>query len=497
MFQNEEQTLFERLSAYAASDAVPLHMPGHKRNPAGVPFLEALGAKYDITEIDGFDNLHDPQGILKDAMARAACLWGSDRCFFLVNGSTCGVLAAVTAAAKVSGSKKLIMARNCHRSVYNAAALNDLEPLYLVPPPAEGFGFCASIPPKAVEKAVSANPGVPVILTSPSYEGVLSNIAEIAVVCHLWGSPLIVDEAHGAHLGLSPKFPGGAVSAGADIVVQSLHKTLTGLTQTGLLHLSGGLVPAADIQRELSVFETSSPSYLLMSSIDGTRALLEARGAELFRLWSDRLSRFDAQCAPLQKLRLPGHSDPFRFQSPAPGAGFRRSGLNCPSVWGFDRSKLIVSCEGTDATGAALTAALRERFHIECEMAAPAYVVAMTGLLDTDENLARFAGALLELDGEIHATAPRRPFTPAPVPPRRLSVREALSRETRTVSPREARGSIAAEYIWAYPPGIPLVVPGEELTDALIKSFSIERAAGIALKSTSGGMPRMLRVVKA
>ena len=103
MFQNEEQTLFERLSAYAASDAVPLHMPGHKRNPAGVPFLEALGAKYDITEIDGFDNLHDPPGILKDAMARAACLWGSDRCFFLVNGSTCGVLAAVTAAAKVSG----------------------------------------------------------------------------------------------------------------------------------------------------------------------------------------------------------------------------------------------------------------------------------------------------------------------------------------------------------------------------------------------------------
>lgn len=493
---NENETLFQQLLDYAASDAVPMHMPGHKRNAGGVPFLEALGAKYDVTEIDGFDNLHDPHGILKDAMDRAACLWGSDTCFFLVNGSTCGVLAAVTAAAKNSGSGKLIMARNCHRSVYNAAELNALEPVYLAPPPVEDFGFCGSISPKDVERAVAANPGTPVVLTSPTYEGVLSNVAEIAVVCHLWGSPLIVDEAHGAHLGLSPEFPGGAIAAGADIVIHSLHKTLTGLTQAGLLHLSGGLVPAADIRRELSVFETSSPSYLLMSSIDGTRALIETHGAALFPAWSARLARFDAQCNPLEKLRLPGHSDPFDFQSTAPGAGFRRSGLKCPTVWGFDRSKLIVSCEGTDSTGAALMAALRERFHIECEMAAPGYLVAMTGLLDTDENLDRFAAALLALDKDIRVTAPRRPFTAASIPPRRLSVREALVRDTRAVSLREARGEIAAEYVWAYPPGVPLAVPGEELTDELIKSFSIERASGVALKSSSGGMPRTLRIIK-
>ena len=492
----DEETLFSRLRDYAASDAVPMHMPGHKRNPAGVPFLEALGAKYDVTEIDGFDDLHDPHGVLAEAMDRAARLWGSDSCFFLVNGSTCGILAAISAAAKNSGSGRIIMARNCHKSVYNAVELCGLAPTYLAPPPVEGFGLSGSISPKDVEKAVVANPGTPVVLTSPTYEGVLTNVAEIAVVCHLWGSPLIIDEAHGAHLGFSRDFPGSAVAGGADIVVQSLHKTLTGLTQAGLLHLSGGLVPASDIQRELSVFETSSPSYLLMSSIDGTRALLETRGGELFRAWSKRLTRFDEQCNPLENLRLPGHSDPFDFQPPAPGAGFRRSGLKCPAVWGFDRSKIVVSCGNTDTTGAALMAALRERFHIECEMAAPAYVVAMTGVLDADENLDRFASALLALDKEIHATAQRRPFTAPAVPPRRLSVREALVRPARTVLLRDARGKTAAEYVWAYPPGVPLAVPGEELTDELVKALLIERDAGVALRSTSGGMPKTLRVVE-
>ena len=492
---SENKTLFDRLSTYAASDAVPMHMPGHKRNADCAPFLSALGAHYDVTEIDGFDDLHDPHGVLKDAMDRAACLWGSNSSFFLVNGSTCGVLAAVAAASKCSGSGKLIMARNCHKSVYNAAELCGLEAIYLTPPPVDGFGFFGSISPKDVEKAVTANPGTPVVITSPTYEGVLSNVAELAVVCHVWGSPLIVDEAHGSHLGFSPEFPGGAIAAGADIVIHSLHKTLTGLTQTGLLHLSGGLVPAHAIQRELSVYETSSPSYILMSSIDGTRDLIERRGPALFRDWSSRLARFDRRCTPLEKLRLPGHSDPFDFQPIAPGAGFRRRGLQCPTIWGFDRSKLVVSCEGTDATGAGLMVSLRQKYHIECEMAAPGYLVAMTGLLDTDENLDRFADALLALDKSVCATAPRRPFTAAPVPPRRLLLREALVRETRAVSLREAIGETAAEYVWAYPPGVPLVVPGEELTDELVRSFSIQRDAGVSLKSSSGGMPKTLRVV--
>lgn len=472
-----------------------MHMPGHKRNVEGIEFLEQLGAKYDITEIDGFDDLHNPNGILAEAMKSAARLWQSENCFFLVNGSTCGVLAAVAACAKLSGNGKLIMARNCHKSVYNAAELNDLTPIYIVPPSVAGFGFCGSISPKDVEIAVRENPGTPVILTSPTYEGILSNLSEIAVICHMYGSPFIVDEAHGSHLNLSPYFSGGAVRAGADIVIHSLHKTLTGLTQTGLLHLGGELISPEDIYRELAVFETSSPSYLLMASIDGTRQLLEARGAELFKAWNRRLDRFDTLVAPLQNVKIPGHSDLFDCQKIDGLAGYVKRGISSHEIYGYDRSKIIISCEGTDTTGIALMSELRTRFGIECEMAACGYVVAMTGILDSDEGIKRFAKALLELDKEIRGTAPRLPFTAAKIPTRRMSVSQASRSETATVSIKDSRGKISAEYVWAYPPGIPLVVPGEELTEETVRNLVIQREAGVSLRSSFGGIPKTLRVL--
>ena len=472
-----------------------MHMPGHKRNVEGIEFLEKLGAKYDITEIEGFDDLHNPHGVLMDAMQKAALLWQSDNCFFLVNGSTCGVLSAISACAKVSGSGKLIMARNCHRSVYNAVELNMLTPIYIVPPAVNGFGFCGSISPKAIEIAVADNPGAPVILTSPTYEGVLSNIAEIAVICHMYGSPLIVDEAHGAHLNLSPYFSGGAVSAGADIVIQSLHKTLTGLTQTGLLHLGGGLISPEDISLELSIFETSSPSYLLMSSIDGTRELLEERGTELFKAWNTRLDRFDFLVSPLQNLKIPGHSDLFDCQKKDGLAGYATRGIENRPVYGYDRSKILISCEGTDTTGISVMEELRNRFAIECEMAACGYTVAMTGLLDSEKDIKRLGQALCTIDRETRRTAPRLPFTAAKIPTRKLSVSEARKGETKIISVKDAKGRISAEYIWAYPPGIPLVVPGEELSEETVRSLIIQREAGVSLRSTYGGIPKTLRVL--
>lgn len=472
-----------------------MHMPGHKRNVAGIEFLDELGAKYDITEIDGFDDLHNAHGILLEAMQKASKLWQSENCFFLVNGSTCGILAAIAASAKLCGNGKLIMARNCHKSVYNAAELNDLTPIYIAPPTVDGFGFCGSIPPKDIEIAVQDNPGTPVILTSPTYEGILSNIAEIAVICHMYGSPLIVDEAHGAHLNLSAYFSGGAISAGADIVIQSLHKTLTGLTQTGLLHLGGGLISPDDISRELAVFETSSPSYLLMSSIDGTRELLETRGVELFKAWNRRLDRFDALVSPLQNLKIPGHSDLFSCQKKGGLPGYSKHGIESRAVYGYDRSKILISCEGTDTTGIALMSNLRSRFGIECEMAACGYVVAMTGILDSDKDISQLGKALCTLDREIRRTAPRLPFTAAKIPTRRMSVSEARRRETRLLSMKDTTGRISAEYIWAYPPGIPLVVPGEELTEETVRFLIIQRETGVSLRSSYGGMPKTLRVL--
>jgi len=163
-------------------------------------------------------------------------------------------------------------------------------------------------------------------------------------------------------------------------------------------------------------------------------------------------------------------------------------------VYGYDRSKLVISCEGTDKTGVALTAELRDRFSIECEMASCGYVVAMTGLLDAPENLERLSGALLMLDKEIRRTAPRRPFNFPKAPPRRMNVAQAVSADSRNVFLKDSKGKVSVEYVWAYPPGIPLVVPGEELTEELLRSFAIQREAGISLRSSSGGMPKTIRV---
>ncbi len=488
-------TLFRRLAALDEGEAVPMHMPGHKRNPGDIEYLQGIGAKYDISEICGFDDLSEPRGILKDAMERAAEVFGSEKSFFLINGSTGGVLSAVRAASVVSDSGKLIMARNSHRSVYNAAELCALEPIYLSAPTVAGFGFCGSMPPKAVEIAVRDNPGTPVIITSPTYEGVISNIAEISIICHMYGCPLIVDEAHGAHLDLSAHFVGGAVSGGADIVVQSIHKTLPGLTQSAILHLNGDLITQKDVIGELSVFQSSSPSYLLMASIDGAVDLVKNRGGELFSAWKRRLERFDRKVSALQNLKVPGHSELFECQTAQKTPGYVRLGLANSEVYRYDRSKILICCEGTDTTGVELMQKLRERFKIECEMAAGGYCLAMTGLLDTNESIDRLAAAICTLDGETRRTAPRLPFVFPGMPPRRMSVGAALREPFRDMSLRDVRGRIAAEYIWSYPPGIPLVVPGEELTQELIGSLFIQRETGIALRSSSGGMPRTVRVV--
>lgn len=489
------ETLLQRLQCYCAGNAAAMHMPGHKRNAPGIAFLEALGAKYDITEIDGFDDLHHPSGILAKSMDRASELWNSEKSFFLVNGSTCGILAAVRACERLCGKGKLIMARNCHMSVYNAAELCGLEPIYITPEEVPEFGFCGSISPSSVERAVTENPGSPVIITSPTYEGVLSNIAEIAIVCHMHGSLLIVDEAHGAHLDLSKYFTGSAVTAGADIVVQSLHKTLTGLTQTAILHVSGGLIPSDYIQRELAIFQSSSPSYLLMASIDGTVDLLIRRGSELFRSWNERLYRFDEAVWGLKNLRIPGHSELFDCQRESPRAGFVRRSVGGSAVYGFDKSKLIISCEGTDLSGVELMKRLRRDFEIECEMSAGGYALAMTGILDSSENLMRLADAVLAIDSQTKKTNPRLPYRLPPLPPQRMSTKAALCRTPKSVFVKDARGLVSAEYVWAYPPGVPLIVPGEEITAEMVSSILHLRESGVELHSLCGGMPKSINVV--
>ncbi|MDO4345589.1 MAG: aminotransferase class V-fold PLP-dependent enzyme, partial [Eubacteriales bacterium] len=300
--------LYRKLKEYSQSEAYPFHMPGHKRR-LGVP--EGI-REIDITEIDGFDNLHHAEGILKEAQQRAAKLYGAEETYYLVNGSTAGILAAISACVGQGG--KLLMARNSHKAAYHAAEVRALKTVYLYPQRIggekdgglfSGAGLAGSISPADVRRALENDSKIEaVFLTSPTYDGIVSDIKEIAGIAHSFGVPLIVDEAHGAHFGFHPYFPESSVRLGADIVIHSLHKTLPSMTQTALLHQNGVLVKRERIQKYLDIYQTSSPSYVMMACMDGCIEMLRQQGDVLFEDFAERLEWIGREADGLKHIHL-------------------------------------------------------------------------------------------------------------------------------------------------------------------------------------------------
>lgn len=450
-------TLFERLDEYAGSGAQAMHMPGHKRNTAAFPWLAGL-AERDITEIHGFDNLNDPEGLFARLEERMAALWGADVSIPLVNGSTVGILASVLAC--LEGGGELLMARDSHKSVYNAAVLSRAGTRYLNPRLHPVFGFPLSVTPEEVEAALDAGPGVKLVcVTSPTYQGVISDIASIAAVCHRRGVPLLVDEAHGAHLGFGG-FPGSAVAQGADLVVQSLHKTLPSLTQTAVLHIRRGLVDPGPVRRCTAMLQSSSPSYLLSASIDACVDFLEREGQEAAHRWLEALLAARRELSGLERLSLWDGGD---------------------GVFRYDPSKLLVG-----GPGLWLERKLRDTYRIEPEYALLRHVLAMTGMGDTRESLGRLTRALRELDRQA-PEAPEAPL-PAAAPAYVLPLGQALASPGRAVPADRAAGRVSGEFVWSYPPGIPLLVPGQRITGETLAQLGLSPN----LHSTYNGAPNSI-----
>ena len=457
------EDLYKRLERYAASSAYPFHMPGHKRN-----LLLDRAYSIDITEINGFDDLQHPEDYLKDAMEEAAALYGSRRTFFLVNGSSGGILAAVSALVPVGG--KLLLARNCHTSAYNALVLRQLQPVYVWPQvlPALG-GVCGTVLPQDVEAALAADEDIrAVLIVSPTYEGVVSNVAAIAQVCHAHGVPLIVDEAHGAHFPFGQGcFPASAVACGADVVIQSLHKTLPAMTQTAVLHIGrNALVQDEKLARYAGLFQTTSPSYILQGSILACLNYMKEHAAAEMPRFAAKLKTLRKELAAVPGLALLGEAD-------TNGAG-------------YDISKLVFAVDGM--SGREAMAWLREEAQLELEMSAPNYALAMTSLCDTQEGLDRLLGALRQIpkNGTRNASpvCGVLPRTEVVCPPFEM---EDIS--GHAVSLAEAAGHVAAETVYLYPPGIPTVVAGEKITHDVAAHLAEAEARGFEVRGKGGRKP--------
>ena len=458
---------------------VPMHMPGHKR--ALMP-SDCLPYEWDITEIYGADDLHDADGILRYAMARAADLWGSRRTWFLVGGSTCGILAAIRAAAPFGS--EIIAARNCHRSVFHAIELGGYKVHWIIPEQDEEFDICKGITPDQIRSAVKKHPdSTAVVLTSPTYEGIISDIRSISDICSAMGIPLIVDEAHGAHLGLFAEggFPDGAVRCGADVVVQSLHKTLPSMTQTAILHLQGDLVSEREIERQLGIFETSSPSYPLMISIDSCVKLLREEGDVLFGQWKHNLDQFYRDAEEFRTIKVLSNEQAER---------------RTRKFSSRDRSKILVSFREGGMRGVKAAQILRNKYGIEAEMSCGMNVLFMTGPGDSEENFNKLYEALRSMDivlwrrGETQNKA-RVPIS-VPKVHTACSILEAVNDPHEDVPVKDSEGRICGEYLYVYPPGIPILAPGEYIKSEHIKAVMRAQADGNRVHHTHSGDSRLI-----
>lgn len=460
--------LFEKLSAYGASDYYPYHMPGHKRRLKTDTMREL--AQIDITEIDGFDNLHDAQGILKRIQEEAAAAYDAEESFFLVNGSTAGILSAISTAVSPGG--KILMVRGAHKSAYHAAYLRDLQIAYLWPGVHPLFGCNLPATAKEVEEVLQQTPDVQaVFIVSPTYEGLAADVKSIAEAAHKRNIPLIVDEAHGAHLGFDGRWPESSVKQGADLVIQSLHKTLPAPTQTAILHVNGKLVDRCGLRRFLGIYQTSSPSYIFMAAMEDAIATTSANREKLFgdfwEYWKGMTESLSA-CRNLIFLKEE-NSDP---------------------------GKLAVMDKNGFLDGEQLYEMLLHKYHLQPEMAAGRYVLAMFTIGDTKEGYERLTKALLEIDEYITAERKQRTqeklmeregnrmadaVTPVCIQKKTQAVTgigRAWDTPKEWVLLKDAEGKTAGEYVNLYPPGSPIIVPGEIFTKDILTEIAAYRQQG-------------------
>lgn len=468
--------LYRRLKEYAASEFYGFHMPGHKRN--GAVTGADLPYDIDITEIDGFDDLHHADGILKEAQERAAELFCAEETHYLINGSTAGILSAIMGCTR--RGDKILMARNCHKSVYNGVLLNGLCPIYLYPSVWKEAGTSGEICPDEVERFLERDADIrAVVITSPTYDGVVSDVGRIAEITHRYDIPLIVDEAHGAHFGFHPYFPRNGNELGADVVIHSLHKTLPALTQTGLLHINGERADRDQIRACLHMLQSSSPSYILMAGIDECVRTLAENGRELFNRYTQNLEHVR------QRMKL-------------------LKNLSILEMEHYDRSKILISVKDVyreeneeikKFSGKDLYLVMKENY-LQLEMAAPEYALAMTSIADTPEGMERLAGVLMNIDGKLakfvkieeenkRETQDPAGFLSDTERNRQIFLPcEAVQMEKEYISWERCAGRTALEYAYVYPPGIPLTVPGEEISGAAAGQIIAYKNAGFQIEGT-------------
>lgn len=481
--------LFEALRDYAAKDMAAFHTPGHKQGRSIPAEFKALVGenvfRIDLTELPEVDNLHDPDGVIKEAQALAAEAYGADASFFLVNGSTTGNNVMVMTVC--DPGDKIIIPRNAHKSVLGGIILSGAKPAYVRPVWDDRLCVAHCLTPEAVSAAIQEHPDAKaVLLVHPTYFGGVGDLRRIADICHAHGIPLLVDEAHGPHFHFHPELPTSAIEAGADMVVQSTHKIVSGMTQASLLHIRTDRVNVNRVRNVLQLIHSTSPSYVLMASLDVARRQLALEGRKLL---SETIET--AEWARAELNAIPGVYV------------FGRETIGPEGIFDLDVTKLTINVTGLGMTGFDALDLLNERFDVQSEMATLHNVLLLVTLGNDRRDLERVVSAFRTLseqaaaDGRLGTSSlPTGLPMPSGVPVAAMTPREAFFAETETIDFLASAGRVCAEIVAPYPPGIPILAPGEVISQGAVEYLQVVHEMGGFINGPEDVRLRTIKVVK-
>ncbi|MGV0108275.1 aminotransferase class I/II-fold pyridoxal phosphate-dependent enzyme [Nostoc sp. DSM 114160] len=487
---NQNQTpLLDALKANAARPHAPFYTPGHKLGQGiSQPLADLLGTKIfraDLTELADLDNLFAPQGVIQEAQQLAAEAFGASQTWFLVNGSTCGIEAAILATCGTGD--KIILPRNVHSSAIAGLILSGAIPIFLNPEYDPVLDIAHSITPNAVQSALQQHPDAKAVLTVyPTYYGVCGDLSAIANITHQYNVPLLVDEAHGAHFAFHPQLPTPALAAGADLTVQSIHKVLGAMTQASMLHIQGDRINGDRISKALQLVQSTSPSYLLLASLDAARQQMVLHGKMLMsrtlQLADEARTRI-SQIPGLSVLEMPRLGEPLGFIA-------------------LDKTRLTVTVSALGLTGFEAEEILDEKFAVTAEFASLQHLTFIISLGNTPADIEQLVQGFTTLAKEYRRS--------------NLTVKnQVLLNLDRTLdyalqfSPREAffavseilpltqtNNRICAEIVCPYPPGIPMLMPGEVITKSVLEYLQQIQAMGGFISGCDDISLKRLKVVK-
>jgi arginine/lysine/ornithine decarboxylase len=481
VFEQEQTPIFEVVQNYVNSKTIPFHVPGHKQGK-GLPelkhFLGENVFNIDLTCMEDLDNICNPTGAIHQAQQLAAITYGADFAYFLVNGTTCGIQGMIMSVCQPGD--KIIIPRNVHKSAISGLILSGAIPVYLEPEINENFGMAMGITPEQVENALRRHADAKaVFVINPTYYGIASDLKRIVNIAHRYDVPVLVDEAHGAHLAFSDQLPCSAMEAGADLAAVSTHKLAGSMTQSSMLLLKVGLVSPQRVKAVLNLTQTTSPSYILLVSLDFSRKQMALHGKELIAKSIELAYWIRKKIANI------------------PGVELINEGLvNNKGCYAIDPTKVTINVKRLGMSGYEVEQVLKHKYKIQVELSDLYNVIFLVSIGDDYEVGNKVINALEEISRlKSNSNVIKYGFSIPALPELVVTPQQAFYSDTKLVNFENALGEISAESVMAYPPGIPIICPGERITQEIIDYIKLLKAENADLQGTEDQSINKIKVL--